>query len=151
TGETLTYHYERRPDDPRLRHELTLEVDGFGNVLKSVAAGYGRRRPDAALLDADRQRQTQPLVVYPEERVTRSVDTANDYRAPLPAQSSTYELTGYAPTGRGGRFRAADFIQADPNDPTALVPVFDQEIQFEEQPTHARQRRLLERTRTLYR
>lgn len=41
--ETLTYHYERQADDPRVTHELNLEVDEFGNVLRSASAGYARR------------------------------------------------------------------------------------------------------------
>ena len=42
-------HYERDPDDPRIRHALTLAVDRFGNVLRSATVGYGRRRQDPAL------------------------------------------------------------------------------------------------------
>ena len=38
-----SYHYERNPADPRIRHALTLEVDPYGNVLRSLAIGYGRR------------------------------------------------------------------------------------------------------------
>ena len=41
--EAISYHYERNPDDPRIQHAITLEVDEYGNVLKSVAIGYGRR------------------------------------------------------------------------------------------------------------
>ena len=40
--ETINYHYERNPVDPRTSHQLTLEVDPFGNVLKSAAIGYPR-------------------------------------------------------------------------------------------------------------
>jgi hypothetical protein len=38
-GETIDYHYERNPADPRISHTLTLVIDDFGNVLKSVAVG----------------------------------------------------------------------------------------------------------------
>src|SRR5580704_2491229 len=41
--ETLSYHYERNPADPRISHDLTLEVDEFGNVTKSASIGYSRR------------------------------------------------------------------------------------------------------------
>src|SRR5262249_54532918 len=44
-SETLSYHYERNPQDPRIAHEITLEVDDFGNVTKSATAGYPRRAP----------------------------------------------------------------------------------------------------------
>ncbi len=42
--ESISYHYERNPADPRIAHALTLEVDEFGNVLKSAAVGYGPSR-----------------------------------------------------------------------------------------------------------
>ena len=32
--EAISYHYERKLDDPRISHAMTLEVDKFGNVLK---------------------------------------------------------------------------------------------------------------------
>src|SRR5262249_55414125 len=41
--EDLTLHYERRPDDPRIQHQLTLDVDDLGNVLQSAALAYPRR------------------------------------------------------------------------------------------------------------
>ena len=44
-SETVDYHYERNPSDPRISHSLTLAVDNYGNVLKSAAIGYPRRVP----------------------------------------------------------------------------------------------------------
>ena len=44
-SETIDYHYERNPADPRISHALTLAVDDYGNVLKSAAIGYQRRTP----------------------------------------------------------------------------------------------------------
>ena len=43
--ETITFHYERDPDDPRIGHTLTLAVDDYGNVLTSASIGYARRKP----------------------------------------------------------------------------------------------------------
>src|SRR5437867_12571065 len=149
--EAITYHYERNPVDPRIQHALTLEVDEFGNVLKSASIGYGRRQPDASLSDEDQKKQTQTLITYTENRVTNAINTADDCRTPLPAETRTYELTGYAPTGSAGRFRASDFVQSDPNDAKRLIHVFDSEIQYEQHPTSGRQRRLIEQMRTLYR
>src|SRR5262245_21845316 len=59
--EALSYQYERNPDDPRIGHALTLEVDRYGNVLKSVAIGYGRRQSGLAET-WDRNNQTQILL-----------------------------------------------------------------------------------------
>ena len=41
--ETLSYHYERNPADPRIAHTLTLGIDDYGNVTDSVTIGYPRR------------------------------------------------------------------------------------------------------------
>jgi hypothetical protein len=41
--ETLAFHYERQGDDPRITHDFTLEVDDFGNVMRSVSVAYPRR------------------------------------------------------------------------------------------------------------
>jgi hypothetical protein len=58
--ETLTYHYERNPADPRIQHAMTLAVDAFGNVLESAAIGYARRAPAAPALDE----QARTYVTY---------------------------------------------------------------------------------------
>jgi RHS repeat-associated protein len=150
--ESLTYHYERNRSDPRVSHSVTLELDDFGNVLKSVAVGYGRRQPDPRLpLVEDRNEQTRTRVTYTESLVTTPVQLEPSHRAPLAAESRTYELTGYSPTGAAGRFRASDFVQPDSVNPARLVHVFDGELAYEEQPTGGRQRRLIEHVRTLYR
>jgi RHS repeat-associated protein len=167
--EAINYHYERDFTDPRVSHALTLEVDAFGNVLKEAAVGYGRRQtirlvddggvvteiPNPALEELeshDREKQTELLVTYTENRVTNPIDDLvlypDDYRAPLPCETRTYELTGYTPTGGAGRFQAPDFVQ-----PTAdgLAHVFDGEIAYEDAPTGGQQRRPIEHLRTLYR
>ena len=43
--ETIDLLYERNPSDPRMRHELSLEVDEFGNVIQSATIAYPRRVP----------------------------------------------------------------------------------------------------------
>jgi RHS repeat-associated protein len=151
--EALTCHYERNPADPRIQHALTLEVDAYGNVLKEAAVGYGRRQPDTSLpLQDDRGRQAGTRVTWTENRVTNAVDDVgaepDAYRTPLPCEASTYELTGYAPTGPAGRFQSADLVQAAGS---GLAHVFDAEIDYADSPTGGRERRLIEQVRTLYR
>ncbi len=167
--ETINYHYERNPADPRVAHTLTLEVDDFGDVLKSAEVGYGRRRdirvvdeggevsevPNPALDQLerrDRDKQIQVLVTYTENSFTKPVDEAGEigdsYRTPLPCETRTYELTGYTATGPSGRFGFSDFVE--PAD-GGLTLRFDGEIGYEESPTTGRQRRLIEQLRTLYR
>jgi RHS repeat-associated protein len=137
--ETINFHYERNPADPRIAHTLTLEVDDFGNVLQSAAVGYGRLISDPDLEPQDRAQQSTILITYTENRFTNSVETAGDHRTPLPCESRTYELTGYTPSGAAGRFQASDFA------PPAT------EIPYESQPSSGKQRRLIEHVRTLYR
>jgi RHS repeat-associated protein len=98
--ESIDFHYERklvetsgrRIADPRVTHAMTLEVDGYGNVLKSVAIGYGRRPGLSPLQGEDRKKQEQILVTYTENKVTNAVEGSDVYRAPLPCEVCTYEL-----------------------------------------------------------
>ena len=115
--ETVTAHYERRLydiegadgtvtalADPRVSHELTLDVDGFGNVLRGVAVAYGRRYPDADLdprlpgwaVDAVTASQTSTHAVVTVNGFTNAVDEPGAYRTPLPCESRSYELVNVA-------------------------------------------------------
>jgi RHS repeat-associated protein len=153
--EALSYHYERNPEDPRIGHALTLEVDKYGAALKSVAIGYGRKQSP---LDEqfDRDKQTRTLITYTENGVTNAIDddaNPDDYRAPLPFETRAYELTGYMLANIAVRFQISDFAQPDPSDPDGRkqIHVFDSELKYEEPATTGRQRRLIEHARMLYR
>src|SRR6266542_1196125 len=63
--EAISYHYERNPADPRVSHALTLEVDDYANVLKSLGIGYGRRQSSLPE-ERDREKQTGTLITYTE-------------------------------------------------------------------------------------
>jgi RHS repeat-associated protein len=142
--ETITYHYERSgPPDPRVSHDLTLEVDTYGNVRKSAAVGYGRRQPDPALEPRDQARQGALLATWTENEVTNPVDAAGDYRAPLPSETRNWELTGLAlPAGRA-RFTFDEVLTAG----KAAAA-----IGYEQAPAAGTlQKRLIEQVRTLYR
>ena len=41
--DSISYHYERNPEDPRVGQEITLKVDDYGNVTDKVSIGYPRR------------------------------------------------------------------------------------------------------------
>src|SRR5262249_32865223 len=43
---SISLHYERNPSDPRMQHDVVLEVDEFGNVTRAATIGYPRRAPD---------------------------------------------------------------------------------------------------------
>jgi RHS repeat-associated protein len=141
--ETLSYHYERAPADPRVRHQLTLEVDQYGNVLRSAEVAYGRRRPDPTLSQADKAKQSRTLVTYTENQVTNPIDAGDDHRTPLPCESRTYELTGLQPPPSDGRFAAGQVSDAGR---TAT------EIDYASGSTGGLvQKRLIEHVRTRYR
>ena len=96
--ETIDFHYERNAADPRITHSVTLAVDAFGNVLQSAGIAYGRRLddPDPVLTVADKNKQEQPLVTLTEATFTNVLVAADAYRAPLPAEVTTYELVQLA-------------------------------------------------------
>jgi hypothetical protein len=59
--ESLSYHYERNPKDPRISHQLNLEVDEFGNVRKRAAIGYGRLKSDLSTAAGRDQQNSKNL------------------------------------------------------------------------------------------
>ena len=141
--ESLNYHYERNPADPRIGHALTLEVDDFGNVLKSAAIGYGRRQPDLSLSPTDRDKQSEIIITYTEDRVTNAVDTDDDHHTPLSCESRTYELTGLILPAGSDRFTFDDVLDAGT---TAIA------LDYEKDPSSGRlEKRLIEHVRTYYR
>jgi len=168
SSETISYHYERDPADPRIQHALTLEVDAHGNVLKQAAIGYGRRTtirvvdaqgqvqqvPNPRLLElvaGDRARQTTALLTYTENRVTNGIDAADSYRTPLPCEVTTFELTGYKPTHAGVRIQASDLVEPDPTAPGRVRHRFTDQVAYESEATTNPCRRPVEHLRSLYR
>ena len=166
--EAISYHYERNPTDPRTQHALTLEVDAYGNVLKQVTIGCGRRttirvvnaqgqvqqvaNPALARLDpTDQSKQSTRLLTYTENRVTTAIDLADSYRSPLPCEVLTFELTGYTATGPAGRYQASDFVESDPSAAGRLRHKFADQVAYEIAATASPCRRPIEWLRTLYR
>ncbi len=141
--ESIDYHYERIYEpahDPRVGHQIVLEVDDYGNVHKSIAIGYGRRRSPLAHKE-DREKQTQTLVTYTDNRFTNPILFQDAYRTPLANESRTYELTGhgYSENQRPSLMQALkDVKQA----------AF---LEYQELPDGSLQKRLIEHVRTFYR
>ncbi|MGB9123536.1 MAG: toxin TcdB middle/N-terminal domain-containing protein, partial [Candidatus Angelobacter sp.] len=105
--ENISFNYERklydidgcRRADPRVTHGVILEVDNYGNILKSVNVGYGRRFPHRShvLTDVDRAKQAQILLTLTQNRYTNAVRQADAYRNPLLADTCLYELIHLTP------------------------------------------------------
>ncbi|HZF37508.1 MAG TPA: SpvB/TcaC N-terminal domain-containing protein, partial [Blastocatellia bacterium] len=141
--ESVSYHYERNPADPRVTHALTLEVDDFGDVLKSAAIGYGRRRPDPALSSEDQAKQAEVRITWTENGFTNWIDLDDAYRTPQPSESRTYELTGLRLATDRNRFALDEVLSAGS---TALT------LAYEQTPSVGlQQKRLIEHARNLYR
>ena len=135
TSETIDFHYERNSSDPRISHALTLAVDEYGNVLKSVAIGYQRRSPAF-------DEQSKTLAALTESQYTKAVFSDYAYRTPLPAEVKTYELTAPMLTG------------AKPLDFSTINGIVEaaSEIPYEAQPSsQLANKRLIKQLRTLYR
>ena len=123
--ESLTLNYERKLydvngdflADPRVGHSVTLQVDAYGNVLQSVAIGYGRRYPDpsALLTDEDRAQQTKTLLTLTENCYTNAVLNEDAYRTPVVSETRLYELIQLTPEahrpGTTDRFRFRELAE----------------------------------------
>jgi RHS repeat-associated protein len=177
--ETIDFHYERMlykvaggtivdtnspasPNailaaDPRVSHAVTLEVDSYGNVLESVAIGYGRRfdEIDPILTVEDKRKQKQILVTFLKNAYTNPVLSDDVHRTPLPSETRTYELVHATPEANQtlitNLFRFSE-LQAK----TAIASDGTHDIPYEDTfasgtKTAEPYRRLLERSRTLYR
>ncbi|MFC9436395.1 SpvB/TcaC N-terminal domain-containing protein [Nocardia sp. NPDC057030] len=164
-SEAVTYHYELdlRPatlvPDPRIGHTLNLRVDEYGNVRQTVTVGYPRRQPaplDDPLLPAGVGALAAAVqggihLAYTETRHTGDAIADQDrYRLRLPCETSTFELTGIAPSTDGyfglDQLRGLDLSD---NYPSTGTPV--ETIPYQQFPDGTRpQRRLIEHTRSLF-
>ena len=174
--ETIDFHYERKlfkvtgnvlvdtyaPNarnaaDPRVTHSFTLAVDEYGNVLKSVAVGYGRRFKDPSLSEDDQDKQGKTLITLTENRYTNAVLEEDAYRAPLPFESRTFEVFNVpppsAPAGVTALYRFKylnDLVEnIDFSSGNRDIPYED--VQHTQATENHEYRRLIEHVRTVYR
>jgi RHS repeat-associated protein len=164
--EMLSYHYERQENDPRIEHAVTLEVDDFGNVLRSVSVTYGRRpgpNPEPQLsmavqatLAHDQSRvhigAVQHILADPLHRPDEGA-SFDEMRGPHPAETITAELTGIAPAAARFTFDELDGFWGTLWDGAHDVPyeeISSADIDGVAVPTPAA-RRIVGRNRVLYR
>jgi len=94
--ELLTFDYERQlvqvngveRADPRVLHEMTLEADAFGAVLREAAIHYRRR----ALPDVTQPEQLATHVTLTARRVANVADQAAWYRVGVPVETQVFEV-----------------------------------------------------------
>jgi RHS repeat-associated protein len=169
--ETVTYHYERRLHDieqsdgtvasladPRVGHELTLDVDGYGNALRGVAVAYRRRYPDADIdsrlpswaAEAVTGAQSATHVVVVANAFTNPVDDPSAYRTPLPAEMCTYELVN-VPVSVPALLRPEELRALCDAAADGAHDLPYQDVDARGAVTDAPYRRLVEQVRSLYR
>ncbi|KAF5437174.1 hypothetical protein C5S35_05330 [Candidatus Methanophagaceae archaeon] len=105
--ETIDFHYERKLvdvgekklADPRVSHQMTLKVDDFGNVERSVAIGYPRR----AVPDRQPEQEETHITLTVNSFINSpelpikfpqlySPEYQDWYRVGLPSETQTYEI-----------------------------------------------------------
>ncbi|MEZ0109732.1 RHS repeat-associated protein [Catenulispora sp. EB89] len=135
-GQSLSAHSERQPDDARTTHSVTLDVDEWGNVLRSVEVCYPRKSP----LDPA---QGQTRIAVTEHTVVNDVETPDRWRIGVPVDTRTYEAAGFAPQP-GKVFAAAD-LAAD------LATAASSEVPYQDELSGlAPQRRMIARSVQTY-
>ena len=151
-SESLTYGYERDPDDPRIAHTFHLETDELGNVRETVSVVYPRLRDEIALADdttdstalrkakeAGRNAQKKRWITFTKVDVTNDVIAPSYQYLRKTWQTKTYELTGVVPVG--SFYRIEDFRHR--------VAEFE-EIAYEQKSTTGAQKRLVEHIKTKF-
>jgi RHS repeat-associated protein len=96
--ESVSFNYERNTADPRVAHSLALELDEYGNTLKSCSVVYGRRTADPSLPAEVTQDQQKYYITYSETNFTTDIDQVDrGYRLRVPYEWTSYEITGIKP------------------------------------------------------
>ncbi len=86
--ETLTVHTERNAADPRREHELTMNVDAYGNVVEGLHIAYARAGADPT------SAQAVTLITDAQVDYVNIDDATDNYRVGLVRESRKYQLTG---------------------------------------------------------
>jgi RHS repeat-associated protein len=144
-SESIVYHYERDPSDPKMLHKFNVEVDAYGNVVRAVTVAYGRSGKDTDLQKSDQDIQSkQHITCVWNDYTDASLNLENDYRLPLLWQSRTYEITNNPPPLVASYFSIAEM--EDASNPLKWTNILYHEI-----PAGVLTRRLIEWVRTKFR
>lgn len=171
--ESINFHYERKLfeieerwlADPRVTHEMTLDVDEYGNVRQSVSISYGRRhQTDHPLLtEKDHNKQRDPLITFTNNTYSNHIDYPDEehpdhpdaYRVPLLSETKTFELFGTRPDSAVPlvtnlfKFDVLKGKIAEVSDGTYDIPYTNYE--YKDVPSGEMRRRLIEWVQTKFR
>ena len=93
--QSLAFHCERKEDDPRVLHELTLEIDEYGNILQNAQVVYPRKSIPGTLPAAVRTAQGRMHIISTHTDYTNDVIDTTDhiyYRLRLPWETKRHEV-----------------------------------------------------------
>ncbi len=99
-SEEISWHYERNPEDPRVEHGFTVDVDDYGHVRKSCHVFYPRR--DGT--DVHPEQQPSHLKALATVDAFINVDPGQDatkdfYLVGIPCEEKEYEIGGLQADG----------------------------------------------------
>jgi RHS repeat-associated protein len=118
--QSLSWSTERNPDDARVAHSMTLNVDQYGNVLESASVVYPRTNIPSSLPDVVQQEQAKMHISYSVSQmavftdgstIAADCDMPGHYRLRIPCESKAYEVTG-ADVPESGYWRVDDLHAA---------------------------------------
>lgn len=149
SAETVDCHLERLMHDPRVTHQMILEVNRFGSPTKELQISYGRQPGQSPLSAADAAVQERTMMLYKETDFTNDLN-GRWYRAPSACESRQYELRGLKlkNTDGNGMFKYADMV-ADAFSAILSVPLIEPEDEISQARLPARQ--LVNQDRILFR
>lgn len=157
--ESVSYHYERNPTDPRIDHTLTLKVDEYGNILRSIVVSYPR-----ADVPGREPEQNESHLTLTLNRFANRDDQPDWRHVGLPVETRTYEVV--KPPAVSLRFtweELSDLVEAlvppEQVEPTVVKTIsyeqWDWRKQWNQETEPGGQAntrlRLIEHVRTLYR
>src|SRR5690606_16754288 len=132
--ESVTISSERNLTDPRVGHQIALDVDQYGTVKRSASLVYGRATGEPE--------QTKSHITLSEVECVHqdSVTNLSVYRLGTQIESRAYEVNGVNISSAGGQLITVDQLK------TALATVNPaNDLDFDEDFTSGVERRLLDR------
>jgi RHS repeat-associated protein len=97
-SETLTHEYDRQPQDPRITHQLVLDVDPYGNTRSACSIAYPRR---STISDRALAQQLYYTSASCNEYI--NIDKTDRYEVGIPFENREFELSDILP-GEPGIF-----------------------------------------------
>ncbi|WP_437635618.1 SpvB/TcaC N-terminal domain-containing protein [Sorangium sp. So ce854] len=141
--ERVLIHSERKADDPRVVHDLVIEVDDFGNVERRVSIAYARATGEP-------EQQHAWATVTEADYINKPAEDTW-YRVGLQCEGRLFELTGLTLPAAGQGLLALSALLDGQG--TGVLEMLDPEddLPYEGEPTGlAPQRRLIQRMQQVF-